>query len=126
MGQPVKLSDGLVTDARLTGEAAERSIAGQIEFWAGLGRAVEPLLRTDQALALKQAGAARPLSACLADAGTPAGERRVEAYLKTRPWPRYEADAATGLLVRMDEDGTRTPGRFVNREFRAVKSRRVK
>lgn len=34
MSQPVKLSDGLVLDARITGEIAERSIAGQIEFWA--------------------------------------------------------------------------------------------
>ncbi len=50
MSQPVKLSDGLVLDARLTGEIAERSIAGQIEFWANLGRAIEPLLKGDQAL----------------------------------------------------------------------------
>ena len=45
MSQPVKVSDSLVLDARLTGEVAERSIAGQIEFWARLGRAIEPLLR---------------------------------------------------------------------------------
>jgi hypothetical protein len=32
MSQPVKLSDQLVLDARLTGDVAERSIAGQIEF----------------------------------------------------------------------------------------------
>ena len=31
MSQPVKLSDELILDARLTAEAAERSIAGQIE-----------------------------------------------------------------------------------------------
>ena len=31
MSQPVKLSDELVLDARLTAETAERSIAGQIE-----------------------------------------------------------------------------------------------
>ena len=41
MGQPVKLSDELVLDARLTGEIAERSLAGQIEYWAKLGRAAE-------------------------------------------------------------------------------------
>ena len=37
MGQPVKLSDALVLDARIAAEAQERSIAGQIEFWAKLG-----------------------------------------------------------------------------------------
>jgi hypothetical protein len=51
MGQPVKLSDTLVLDARLVGEATERSIASQIEFWAKLGRAMERFLRTDTLLA---------------------------------------------------------------------------
>jgi hypothetical protein len=40
MSQPVKLSDSLVLDARITGEVVERSIAGQVEYWAKLGRAV--------------------------------------------------------------------------------------
>src|SRR5512146_583512 len=52
MSQPVKVSDALVLDARLTGEATQRSIAGQIEFWARLGRSIETLLRGDQLLAL--------------------------------------------------------------------------
>jgi ParD-like antitoxin of type II bacterial toxin-antitoxin system len=50
MSQPVKLSDELVLDARLTAEIAERSIAGQIEFWAQLGRAIEPLLEGAQSI----------------------------------------------------------------------------
>ncbi len=33
MSQPVKLSDALVLDARITGKLVERSIAGQVEFW---------------------------------------------------------------------------------------------
>jgi hypothetical protein len=70
MSQPVKLSDALVLDARLAGEVLERSIAGQVEFWARLGRAVETLLQGEQALALCRSAAARPLSACL-DAGLP-------------------------------------------------------
>ena len=44
MNQPVKLSDSLVLDARLAGEVLERSIAGQIECWARLGRSVEESL----------------------------------------------------------------------------------
>jgi len=121
MSQPVKLSDHLVLDARLTAKAAARSIAGQIEFWAGLGRAVEPLLRTPELLALRKAGAARPLSECLADPGTPDGDRRVVEYLETRPWPHYEAaPGRPGLLVRIEKSGRRTIGKFVNREFKAV------
>jgi hypothetical protein len=57
--QPVELSDSLVLDARLTGEVAQRSIAGQIEFWASLGRAIESLLRGPEGFALRKAGAAR-------------------------------------------------------------------
>ena len=121
MSQPVKLSDELVLDLRLTAEIAERSIAGQIEFWARLGRAIEPLLRGDQALALCRSGAARPLSQCFESVDTDQGRRRVADYLSSQPFPHYEpAPGAPGMLVRIEEDGTRTVGRFVNRQFEAT------
>jgi hypothetical protein len=125
MSQPVKVSDNLLLDARLTGETMHRSIAGQIEFWACLGRAVEPLLQGAQALALCRSGAARPLSECIAEVDTPAGRQRLSEYLATEPFPHYEAaQDSPGLLVRIDFDGTRTTGRFVNRQFVAVKTKR--
>lgn len=118
MSQPVKLSDELVLDARLAGAAFERSIAGQIEFWAQLGRAIEPLLRGTQVLALRRAGAERALSACLESVDTDEGRQRVADYLEQRPYPHYEPSPdAPGVLVRLEADGTRTPGRFVNRRF---------
>src|SRR5436305_14639819 len=107
MSQPVKISDELIRDARLTAEIAERSIAGQIEFWATLGRAIEPLLEGARALALRRAGAVRPLSECLASINSAEGRQRVSTYLHSRPFPHYEpAPAAPGLLVRIDADGT--------------------
>lgn len=119
MGQPVKLSDALVLDARVVGRAAERSIAGQIEFWARVGKAVEPVLRGDRVLQLKQRGEVQPLSALLASVDTKAGRERVKAHLATRPFPHFEpAGGRSGFIVKIDEDGTRTVGRFVNREFR--------
>ena len=121
MSQPVKLSDELVLDARLTAEIAERSIAGQIEFWAQLGRAIEPLLEGAQALALRRAGGAVPLSACLASVDSVEGRQRVAEYLEHQPFPHYEpAPDAPGMLVRIEADGTRTVGRFVHREFKAA------
>ena len=121
VSQPVKISDELLLDARLTAKIAERSIAGQIEFWAQLGRAIEPLLEGSRALALRQAGAAVPLSECLGSVDSAEGRRRVVDYLASRPFPHYEpAPGGAGLLVRVEEDGTRTRGRFVDREFRAV------
>jgi len=127
MSQPVKLSDALVLDARLAGEVLERSIAGQVEFWARLGRAVEPLLQGTQALALSRNAAARPLSACLAEVDSPQGRDRVVQFLQTQPYPHYEAAPnAPGLLVRIEANGRRTLGRFVNREFVAARSGRAK
>jgi hypothetical protein len=122
MSQPVKLSDTLVLDARLTAESAERSIAGQIEFWAKLGRAVEPLLQGVQAMALSRAGAARPLSECLESADSPKGRKRVAEHLKTLPYPHYEQSDTPGLLVRITADGKRSTGRFVNRQFEVAKT----
>jgi hypothetical protein len=121
MSQPVKVSDGLVLDARLTAEVADRSIAGQIEFWARLGRAIEPLLRGDQALALCRAGEARRLSDCFQSVDSPEGRQRVAEHLNTRPYPHYEASDTPGLLVRITSDGKRTQGRFVNRQFQPAK-----
>ena len=121
MSQPVKLSDELVLDARLTSELAQRSIAGQIEYWAQLGRAIEPLLEGAQALALRRAGAVKPLSECLGAVDSPEGRRRVGEYLQSRPFPHYEPSPdAPGMLIRIEEDGTRTVGRFVNRQFKGA------
>lgn len=124
MSQPVKLSDALVLDARLAGEALERSIAGQVEFWAKLGRAIEPLLEGKQVLALSRKAAVQPLSACIESVDSPEGRQRVSDFLRSQPFPHYEpVPDCPGLLVRIDEDRTRTVGRFVNREFVPVKSK---
>lgn len=122
MSQPVKLSDSLVLDARLTAEAAERSIAGQIEFWAKLGRAVEPLLQGVQVMALSRAGSAKPLSECLESVDSPEGRQRVAEHIESLPYPHYQPSDTPGLLVRITADGERTLGRFVNRKFEPVKA----
>jgi hypothetical protein len=118
MSQPVKLSDELVCDARLTGKVSERSIAGQIEFWAQLGRALEPILRGDRVVALRRASAGLSLSEAVADVDSEVGRKRVCDYLGTRPFPHFEVVAdSPGLLRKIDEDGTQTMGKFVNRVF---------
>jgi len=121
MSQPVKVSDALMLDARFVAKVADRSIAGQIEFWARLGRAIEPLLQGHQALALCQTGDARPLSQCLRSVDSSEGRRRLAEYLKARPFPHYEAAGSPGLLIKIDANRKRTLGRLVNRQFQAVK-----
>jgi hypothetical protein len=98
MSQPVKISDELSLDARLTAEIAERSIAGQIEFWAQLGRAIEPLLEGYRALALRRADAAVPLSGCLALVDSAAGRQRVVEYLESRPFPHYQPVSSRSVI----------------------------
>jgi hypothetical protein len=118
MAQPVKLSDQLVLDARVVGGAVERSISGQIEYWARIGRAIEPLLQGNQAQALSEAGAAMALSDCFESAGSDEGKRRLQRFLSSRPFPHFEAaQDSPGLLIRIDQNGKRTIGRFVNRKF---------
>ena len=123
MGQPVKVSDLLLLDARVTGKIAQRSIAGQIEFWARLGRALEPLMRGDQVIALCSAGDQKPLSECLQGVGSSEGRRRLAEHLKTQPYPHYEqAPGRTGLLIRIEANGRHTLGRFINRKFQRVRT----
>ncbi len=118
MGQSVRIADNLVMEARLVGEIEDRSIAGQIEFWAHLGQALEPLLQGNQVLALRRAGRVKPLSACLDSVDTEEGRRRVKDYLERLPFPHYEpAPDRPGMLVRIEADGTRSVGRFINRQF---------
>lgn len=119
----MKVSDALILDARLMGETTQRSIAGQIEFWARLGRAVETLLRGDQMLALCKAGKAKPLSACLSSMDSAEGRARLKEHLNSLPYPHYEpVPGSAGLLLRIEAKGKRTTGRFVNRKFQPVKS----
>lgn len=121
MSQPVRLPDEIVHDARLVSETTERSIAEQIEYWAQLGRAIEPFLKDAQVLALHRAGADRPLSQCLESVDSPDGRRRVVEHLDCQPFPHYEpAPDQPGMLVRIEADGTRTIGRFINRQFRTA------
>jgi len=125
MSLPVRLSDALVLDARLAGEVVHRSISGQVEFWASIGRAIEPLILGEQLIALCRTTSVRPLSVCLESVDSPEGHRRLVDFLKTQPYPHYEpAPDGHGLLIRIEEDGKRSLGRFVNREFRLIEKER--
>ena len=137
MPQPVKLSDALIDAARETAPLAHRSMAAQIEHWASLGRALEGALTLQQSTALKrtvlephppQYGASQTseharhsVIDALSHSLTPEFQAKIRDQLVTSPLPRYGThDAFPGYLVRADADGTLTPGRLVDREFRPV------
>jgi ParD-like antitoxin of type II bacterial toxin-antitoxin system len=54
MDHPLELSDDLVRDAELAAIVSECSVGEQIEFWAHLGRAIEPFFEDSRAVDLIQ------------------------------------------------------------------------
>lgn len=117
----MKLSDALVLDARIAGEVEERSIAGQVEFWAKLGRSLDLLLEGRQVLALRRNAGTQPLSEALASVNTSSGRKRLADTLASQPYPHFKSHPGKpGLLIRTDEDGKQAVGRFVNRVFSVV------
>lgn len=128
MGMPVKLSDDLVTLARAEAEASNRSIAAQVEHWARVGRAAERVLQHVDVLALKrdvplqeafpQEGKLEAVVAALEGIGSSADRTAALERVQRGERPVYGTDPRfPGLVVRIDPDGTRIPGRFENRRF---------
>jgi hypothetical protein len=118
MSQPVKLSDDLILEARLAAQTQERSIAGQVEFWAKLGRSVVELLDGRAQQRLIGGGKRKSLTELVDSVDAPEGRARLKAYLESRPFPHFEAHPTRkGMLIRIEANGRRTAGRFKNRQF---------
>ena len=129
MGMPVKLSDDLVSDARQEAEATDRSLTAQIEHWARLGRNVEHVLRHEEILNLKRAGDAQapptPRAVLAAVRRVASDGARTELAATLRKGRTVYQDAGDGRVERIEPDGTRTLGRFVNRRFAADEPQRT-
>ncbi len=129
MPQPVKLSDLLIDAARDAAAESDRSLAGQIEHWARLGRSVEGALTLADGSAIKnnsgQGSPARLRAAVLQSlrlALSASGHPHLGAALVGSAGARYGTDPAfPGLLVRVGSDGKRTPGRLKDRRFVPLK-----
>ncbi len=129
MGMPVKLSDNLVSAARVEAKTTDRSITAQIEHWATLGRAVEAALMHNDLLELKQhegnlkqaftdASKREQILALLDSIAQSADRSNLKERIRSSGKPIYSIDPQfPGMLVQIDPDGTRTPGRLKNRRF---------
>lgn len=126
MGQPVKISDELLLEARQVSATMNRSIAGQIEHWARLGKSIEPVFTGEQTLVLARARKETPLSEVFASIGSKESQRRFEQYLDSQPFPHFEATDLPGIFIKIDQDGSRTRGQFEGRIFRPVKGKKPK
>lgn len=99
-------------------DAQERSIAGQVEYWAKLGRSISGLLEGRAQERLINSRNRKSLSELVESVDGPKGQARLKAYLDSRPFPHFEAHPTRkGLLIRIDADGRRRVGRFKNRQF---------
>jgi hypothetical protein len=126
MGMPVKISDDLVVAARVEAKTSSRTVKGQIEHWASIGRATELLMTHRELLGLKSLHDAfssaprredvrRLLEQVVAG---PHERKEVHALIHARGAPVYETDPAyPGLVVQVSGDGTRKIGRIKNRKF---------
>ena len=118
MAQPVKLSDALVLEARLQGEVEQRSIAGQVEYWAKLGKVLDKLIDGQTRSNILQKSGSATLSSLLDTVHDASGKARLQSTLESLPFPHFEAHPERkGMLVRTEADGSRTTGRFVGRQF---------
>lgn len=129
MGMPVKLSDELVLAARYEAKNADRSITGQIEHWAKLGKAIETMLRVPDIRALKGDLSAPPVQTDAGDLRSRVLEalnqvvsspdrEAVRRRIAASGQPVYESDPQDPQrIIRIAPDGTRTFGRFKGRTF---------
>jgi hypothetical protein len=63
----------------------------------------------------------RSRSELLAEIDTPKGRQRLAEHLESLPYPHYQPHPdRPGLLIRIDADGRRTAGRFLQRIFTPV------
>lgn len=117
MRHPVELSEELLAEARLMSNQSDRSLEEQVEFWADLGRIVDSMLQKDS----NGASSGRTLSEAIRQASTEDGRERVRDYRNALPFPRFQPVAgSTELVLKVEEDGTETLGRFVDRVFHPV------
>ena len=129
---PLRLDDDLVSAAAQVGSIQKRTTRKQIEFWAELGKAVEPLLDITDVYAiiqgLKKINVEPVISAPVTSSdvfNSLENSRKSAAFLKkvaSIPF-YYEASLSRpGLLDRVDAaTGKRQTGQFDNGEFKAQK-----
>ena len=123
----IKISSDLASVARAASADADRSLTGQIEHWARLGKAVEPVLSSVTIALLKKSGGdlstiederekARVLEVLERFRNTPQEALRNQLGLdkKTAYFPDPDRP---GGLVRVLSDGSRQSGRKIDGAF---------
>ncbi len=126
MSTAIKVSESLAEEARTAAQDADRSLTGQVEHWARLGKAIEPLLTTKTITALKKWSDLTPeeeavekqrlLEALEQFSHAPA--RVLRDRLGLAGQTLYEVDPSDSeRIIQVLPDGRRVRGQFVDRVF---------
>jgi hypothetical protein len=129
VGTPLKVSDSLFAVAKQEAQATQRSITAQVEHWARIGRAVEAVLAHQELLTLKQVGELltpmypsaarrREVHDLLTRIAASTDREVTKTALRADGTPLYATDPEhPGMIIQVQSDGTRTPGRLEGRRF---------
>lgn len=111
MSQSLPIPDDLISSAQQIAARTDRTLASQIEHLLRLGMSIDELLH-------QPSFNSDFVSTAISTVTTPAGQQRLLDYLDTQPYPHFEPspDDPT-LIIKIEQDGTRTTGRFVDRRF---------
>jgi hypothetical protein len=110
---PLRIDGELIKEARASGNVFHRSIAQQIEHWAGLGKALEGALTVRSVARVKSLKQPPDLGRLLARAGSGAGKKRTLALLAKKKGPLYGIKAnRPHVLLQYQPDGTTWAGRL--------------
>jgi hypothetical protein len=98
---PRRIDRHLLALAESSGALFHRSGTEQLEHWATLGAAVETVLGLPTVAKFKTLGRAPDIDALIAQAGTPAANRRLSRFLEKQAFPQYGADPENlGRVIR--------------------------
>lgn len=124
----VKISEELAEAARLEAVHTDRSLTGQIEHWAKIGRVAEANMTVSVVTALKRSGGdlnaieepavRRAVFEALERLKTGAHFAATSEKLLEAGGPRYEVDPLDPKgIIQVHPDGSRVRGRMVGRKF---------
>jgi len=124
----VRLSTQLVKAAKEIAVWSERSVPGQLEHWALLGKAIEDHLPTASAIALKKSAVSSEKALAPQDQALVLNilealrvympSTQIAQSLASKHSHLYESDPIhPELLIQVDRNGKRTLGKMINRKF---------